>query len=51
MTYCCDCEDPIEDRDYSMTCECGDGPFCETCWQEHIAVCVFEAEMEEDADD
>jgi hypothetical protein len=42
---CCECEESAGDD--SMICECGDGPYCSCCWDDHKAVCTLAQEMEE----
>ncbi len=38
LERCCSCDEPTGRAgraDDSLYCECGAGPFCEDCWDEH----------------
>lgn len=38
LERCCNCDEPTGRAgraDDSLYCECGEGPFCEDCWDEH----------------
>lgn len=41
--YCCDCKEPTGKAgvgDGSIYCDCGKGPFCEGCYDDHISNCA-----------
>lgn len=46
---CYECGEPAGDD--SMNCECGNGPYCSACWEDHKAICVFAREMDDDGDE
>jgi hypothetical protein len=46
---CSVCDDPTGKAgkgEDSFYCECGEGPFCSACWEEHKAVCALAREMD-----
>lgn len=45
MEECCECGELV-DEDSTIVCECGVGPFCDSCWEDHFAVCEEAQNME-----
>ena len=40
---CCICGESIDDAEDSPRCSiCGEGPFCEDCYEDHIDECARE---------